>query len=145
MEISLRHHYEDPCTILWMIQLQLGKILEALFTAEQGRGQALMDLMESQCSLTLEPLGSSVKKIGTIENILNCVSSQTIFVAVGTNEINFGVLQKGQNPDFVTQKVDARPYFKENAATTVMSLNKDAYSEIGVLQSIKCKTRSLDR
>ena len=103
-----------------------------------------MDLMESQYSLTLQPLRSSSKKTGTIENILNCVSSQTVFVAVGTNEINFWVLQKGQNPHFVTQKVDARPYFKENATTTIMSLNKDAYSEIGVLQSIKCENRSWD-
>ncbi|XP_078357898.1 uncharacterized protein LOC144642725 [Oculina patagonica] len=141
-KISLRHYYKDRCTCLWMIQLQQDKIDQALRTAEQGRGQALMELMESQYSLKLQPRGSS-EKMGTIANILNYISSQTVFLAVGTKAINFWILQKGKEPHFVNKKFDAR-HLKENATTTVLSLNEEAYSEIGVLKSIKCENRSLD-
>ncbi|CAH3021887.1 unnamed protein product [Porites evermanni] len=47
-KISLRNKLDSSYTLLWNIQLQLGHTLEALFTAEAGRAQALVDLMESQ-------------------------------------------------------------------------------------------------
>ena len=47
-KILFRDKYDEPFSLLWQVQLQQGKILEALFTAERGRAQALMDLMKSQ-------------------------------------------------------------------------------------------------
>ena len=141
-KISLRDCYKDRCTSLWLILLKQDKILEALLTAERGRGPALMDLMESQYGIQLSEPGSE-EKMERTSHILSYISSQTIFLAVSTNEINFWVLQKGEEPRFVNKKIDEK-YFVENAITSLVSLNENAYSKIGVLKSVKCEDRSMD-
>lgn len=50
-KISLRNQYDDVYNALWIVQLSQKKLVEALFTAERARAQALMDLIELQYSL----------------------------------------------------------------------------------------------
>ena len=45
--ISYRDYYETPYTRLWHLMLKQGDIFEALFAVEEGRAQALRDLMQS--------------------------------------------------------------------------------------------------
>ena len=61
-KISVRDYHDNIYTALWKVQLELDKTVEALFTAERGRGQALMDLMESQYGLQI-PQSESNKQM----------------------------------------------------------------------------------
>lgn len=156
LKISLRNLYKEPYTALWNILLKQNKTNVALLTAERGRGQALMDLMERQYGLNLAQPGPGVqigtvsailnylsKQMGTISDILRYISSPTVFLAIGTDAINFWVLKTGEEPTFVQKKIDEK-YFKEDAVHSLESLNGDAYCKIGVLDGVKCDNRSLD-
>lgn len=136
--------------------LKQNKTNEALLTAERGRGQALMDLMERQYGLNLAQPGPGVqigtaiailnyisKQMGTMSDILRHISSPTVFLAVGTDAINFWVLKTGEKPIYVQKKIDEK-YFREDAVHSLKSLNEDAYSKIGVLDGVRCDNRSLD-
>ena len=46
--ISYRDYNETPYTRLWHLMLNQGDIFEALLAVEEGRAQALRDLMESK-------------------------------------------------------------------------------------------------
>lgn len=59
-KINLRNLYKEPYTALWNVMLKQNKTNEALLTAERGRGQALMDLMERQYGLNLAHPGPGV-------------------------------------------------------------------------------------
>lgn len=89
-----------------------------------------MDLMESNYGLKSTPPGSAFQ-IGTISDIVSCITSVTVFLAIGTNAINFWVLQKGKKPHFVHKIID-ESYSKETATATLISLNKDVYHRIGL-------------
>ena len=142
LKISLRNHYEGPYSALVMVLLQQNKITEALLTAERGRGRALMDLMEEQYGLTTHyPAGESSQHIGKMSHILSYISSPTVFLAVGQTTINFWIL--GKEFHFMRKQIDKK-YAKENAFASLVSLNEDAYSRIGVFKSVKGEDRSLD-
>ena len=85
--------------------------VKALSIAERGRGQALMNLMKSQYGLQSAHSGSG-EQTETISDTLRYVTSQTVFMAIDGNTINFWVLQKGQEPHFVLQRIDSE-HFKE--------------------------------
>ena len=139
-KISLRNHYEGPYTALLMVLLQQNKITEALFTAEKGRGQALMDLMETQYGLKT-PYARSSEEMQSMSDILSYTSSPTIFLALDKTTINVWVLAKEFH--FMRNHVNER-YAKENAFASLVSLNEHVYSNIGVLKSVKSEDRSLD-
>ena len=141
-KINLRNHYQAPYTSLWTVLLKQNKTSEALLAAERGRGQALMDLMKSQYDLTTAGPGS-VEQIGQISDLLSYISSPTVFIALDKNAVNFWVLQEGKDCIFLNKEVDPK-YFKEDAMASVVSLNEDAYSKIGVLGSVQCENRSFD-
>ena len=132
-KISFRDHCKDVYTALWSIQLKQNKTDEALVTAEQGRGQALMDLMESHYGLQLIQAGSG-GQMKTISDILNYISSQTVFVAVGRNTINFWVLQKGNEVIFTRKEI----------SVDLKSLIGEAYEQIGVGGNVRCENRFID-
>lgn len=133
-KISLRNYHKDIYTSLWMLQLEQHKTVEALFTAERGRGQALMDLMKSQYGLELTQSGSG-KQMEEISDISNFILSQTVFIAIGSDAINFWVLQKGKQFNFVQKKSDK----------DLKGLIEEMYQNIGVRESSRCENRSLDR
>ena len=122
-KISLRNHYKDAYTALCTVQLEQNKIVEALFTAERGRGQALNDLMTSQYDLT--PAKES-QETEEISNVTNSISSQTVFLAGGRQAINIWVLEKGREFHFVR---------KEITDDSLQPLIDKAYQQIGVLQT----------
>lgn len=142
LKVSLRDYYKGPYTALWMVLLQQKKISEALFAADRGRGQALMDLMESRYNIetTRDEIDDDTKEIS---EIFSKISSPTVFVAIGQTTINFWVLKKENEGHFLYKEID-KTLLKENAITTLASLNEYAYSKIGVLESVQCENRSLD-
>ena len=141
-KISIRNQYQEAYTQLWMVLLRQNKIEEALFTAERGRAQTLMDLMESRYSLRSSHTDSGVQ-IQQIADVSSYISPPTVFLAVGDNAtINFWVFQDDKC-NFRYKKIDKK-YFKEDAMVSLVSLNEYAYSKLGVLNSVQCENRSFD-
>ena len=79
--------------------MKLSKIDEALNAAEQGRGQALTDLMELQYGLKLPPSESfDLKEI--MSSIVLDGSTQIVFVALNCKTTNLWVLSHGNGVQF---------------------------------------------
>ena len=132
-KIELRNHYKDAYNALWNIQLEQNKIDEALLSAERGRAQALIDLMESQYGVQSVQSGPD-EQTGTVSHISSLISSSTIFIAVAPDSINYWVLQEGHECQFVKKVIN----------NTLQSLNDATYKQIGVFKSVVCEDRSLD-
>ena len=132
-KISLRHHYKNVYTALWDVQLQQKKTAEALVTAERGRAQAMIDLMESKYGLKLTQTDSS-EQMKTTSDISKYISSQTVFLAICRNTINFWVMQKENKPLFVRKEINK----------DLELLIRDVYQQIGAGKRVRCDDRSLD-
>ena len=132
-KIDFRNQYKAQYINLWLVQLQQNKTVEALFTAERGRAQALMDLMESQYGVkSVHPV--SAEKTSIISSILSHLPSQTIFFAEAFSLLNFWVLQKGSLCQFERKKI----------SDSLESLTHETYKQIGVFKKVMCENRSLD-
>ena len=113
----------DRYRLLWKIQLQLGKTHEALFTAEAGRAQALMDLMKSQYGVRKSVQLSSKQQMELMMfSISNHISSPTLFLAEDSKLVNLRLLLKGDHRCFAQRKIS-------DDLTLVI---KQTYEKIGV-------------
>lgn len=90
-KISFRDLHKRFYSSLMVTQLEQHKTFEALLTADRGRAQALMDLMESQYNVKTT---SAIPEMQA--ETISFISSPTIFVAQIPTSINFWVLQKGK-------------------------------------------------
>ena len=142
LKISLRdkasHAYTGYCRVL----LKQGKVDEALFAAEEGRAQALTDLMKSLFGIPVgsQPLSHAVGK-DEIVQILRSITSSIVFQAVADDGINLWLLSKERvhhrRPnECLREKTIANAWFQ--------SLIENAFKQIGVRSGIKCEDRSLD-
>ena len=140
LKISVRNKHDGSYTLLRRIQLLLGHTLEALFTAEAGRAQALVDLMESQYGVRKSIQWSLKQPIEPMmSNISNHISSPTLFLAEEPKSdlksvVNFWLIQAGQQCQFTIGEISE--YLK--------SLTYKAYEKIGVNLKVRCPNRSLD-
>ncbi len=138
-KITFRNACQDAYTALWRALVKLGKTEEALYVAEEGRAQALMDLMKRQYNLECLSSGSCDAE-KTISDTLSDVSTQTVFLSLESSTIHMWLLRKGKNAQF-RQKVINEP---ENAATLLERLMKDAFKENRIGVRVTCENRSLD-
>ena len=131
-KIDFRNLYKACYINLWRVQLQQNKTMEALFTAERGRAQALMDLMESQYGVkSVHPM--SAEKTSIISSIPSHLPSQTIFFAEASSSLNFWLLQKG-----------LCHIERKEISDSMESLTHKTYKQIGVFKKVMCENRSLD-
>ena len=143
-KINLRNVYQTVYTALWRVFLKQDQVVEALFAAEQGRAQALKDLLESTYGFE-QAQSESCAQQETISYMLHSISSRTVFLVVLKNTIFLWVCDKaGQNVQFRMKEIvdQSSP---ENVATPFQSLIQKAYDEIGVLAGVQCEDRSLDK
>ena len=113
----------DRYRFLRRIQLRQGKTLEALFTAEAGRAQALMDLMKSQYGVRKSVQLSSKQQMELMmSSISNHISSPTLFLAEDSELVNLWLLLKGEHRCFEQRKIS-------DDLTLVI---KQTYEKIGV-------------
>ena len=134
-KISFRNKHDSSYTLLWRIQLQLAHTLDALFTAEAGRAQALVDLMESQYGVGKSIQWSLKQPIElTMSGISNHISSPTVFLAEDPKSMNFWFIQRGQQCQFTIGEI----------SEDFTSLTYKAYEKIGVTLKVRCANRSLD-
>ena len=142
-KISFRNVYNTPYFGLYRVLLKQGKIKEALFAAEEGRAQALNDLLELQYASRSDQSGSrdhEEKK----DELLSCTSSNTAFLSLDNNDgvINIWVLSNGK--PVYHRKKELDNHVSKNGARTWQSLIKSAYLNIGVHAEVRCENRSLD-
>ena len=131
-KISFRNRYK-VYSLLWSHLLRQGRGIQALFAAEQGRAQALTDLMESQYGIK-SSRSSSEKQMKRTSNILKQISSPTLFLAEALESVNFWVLLDGQRWHFARKEINF----------TLDCLTSETYKVIGVYRSAMCENRSMD-
>ena len=130
-KIGLRNQHDRVYRNLWLTQLKQNKIEEALSTAERGRAQALMDLMESQYDVNpFQPWSDE-----HISGVSSYLTSITVFLAQAPNSVKFWVLQEGQPCQFANKVI----------SDGLESLTHKAYKHIGVFKKVMCENRSLDQ
>ena len=132
-KISFRNK-RDCVSCLVRLQLQQRterKTLEALLTAERGRAEALVDLLESQYGVRKSICSLSKQQTELI--ISNHISSPTLFLMNDTQSVNIWLLLKGGKLcGFVQQEV---------SSDDLTSMIDQTYKQIGVNKKEKQKIR----
>ena len=137
-KISLRDHQYDKAYVgLFSVLLKQGKVTDALLVAERGRAQALADLLKSQYGF------EETAEQSEIVETLSYITTQTVFIAVGDEELHFWVLNKGDKVDYRQKKIEGA-YLKKHVTNFLQSLTKDSYAEMDVNRNVSCEDRFLN-
>ena len=133
-KIHFRHRYRDAYTALWRTLLKNGETDKALCAAEEGRAQALADVLKKQYGIdTPSPISVSPKE--NISSVLHESSTQTVFIALDQNTINYWLTRKGTKLRFKQTVIeDGSP----------SQLMQTFLKEIGAGVDVRCENRSLD-
>ncbi|XP_078343020.1 uncharacterized protein LOC144628777 [Oculina patagonica] len=142
-KISLRHMYQAVYNSLWSLLLEQGKVVEALSAAEQGRAQALIDLLELNYFGNERPCVGSSPEEKSMNAILSCLPSNTVFMAVHEREIVYWVIQKEKDVEVRRQEIDDNSAV--DATTFLQSLIENACEKLGVRAGVRFEDRSLDK
>ena len=142
-KVSFRNMHEVSYASLWRLLLKEGKTCEALFYAEQGRAQALVDLMERKYGIQTTSAQSREVNV-TTSDIFSCLSSNVVFIGIDIEEVIFWVSGEGQDVRLRRRKIDDGSR-TNNAVTYLQSLIQNAYLKIGVAADVKCEDRSLEK
>ena len=137
-KISYRDVRNVAYTRLWRLILQQGDVVEALFAVEQGRAQALRDLMNLKYQSKTPHTGEAMT-CDTFSYLL----SDTVFMAVHEREIIFWIIQNGKDVQLRRREISDNKS-KRNASKVLESLIENAREKIGVSSGLKCENRSLD-
>ena len=132
-KIGFRDLYQVVYTALWSALLKNGETYEALIAAEQGRAQALMDILKKQYAIVVQP-STSVEPKETISYMLKGSSIQTVFIALDEDTINLWLLSKGKEIQFKRNKTEY------GSATLLMEV---VLKDIGAGVGVRCEDRSL--
>ncbi|XP_068674036.1 tetratricopeptide repeat protein 28-like [Montipora foliosa] len=130
-KISFRDTKGFTYTAVWTALLKNGEVDEALYAAEQGRAQALADILKMQYSVDEKP---SMKV--TISLVMKDLPSQTVFTALKGNVISFWLLRDDIGINFRQKKI-------ENGSAK--SLMKSTLEQINAGTVLRCENRSLER
>ena len=141
-KISFRSLHQHVYTALWTTLLKIQDTDEALCTVEQGRAQALTDLLNFQYGFRVPPSGSFAHR-ETLSYFLRDLFQLIVFVALEGDAINSWVFCKGNGVQFRQKRIDNIPA-GENATTMLQNLMKTAFQENGIGFPVKCENRSLD-
>lgn len=115
-KVSFRDMYQKVYTSLVRVLLKLSKTDKALIAAEQGKAQALMDLMASNYGLEL-PLKLTLDKASD-------TSSQICFIALEGKKINLWLLCNGKDAQFQQLEVQDR-----DALSFLVTLTRETFKE----------------
>ena len=142
LKISWRDMHQKVYTRLWTLLLKQGEVLEALFSAEQGRAQALKDLMELKYAPETAPVELETLNVN-VHDLLSCLPSNTVFISIEDNELIFWIHQKGKEVKLRRKQI-SNGSSRDGGSNFLQSLMETACQEIGIRAGIKCEDRSLD-
>ena len=134
-KVSLRNLHKEAYVSLWRLLLAQDKIVEALLSAEQGRAQALNDLMEFKYTSKHYPAEYDTE-IGTLPDILNGFASNTVFLALERQEVIFWVFQKGKDVQLRRKQIPDGQVDADDFLDTAMK-------KIRGRAVVECENRSL--
>ena len=142
-KVSYRDMYETAYTSLWRLLLKQGKFVEALSYAEQGRSQALKDLLEVKYGLKTTSAESGEVDATTFD-ILSCLPSNVVFLGMDREEVVFWVSKEEENVELRRGQIsdDSR---KNNVNIYVQCIMENACLQLGVRADVKCEDRSLEK
>ena len=133
-KISFRNLHQCVYTSLWRTLVTTGETDEALCTAEQGRAQALIDVLKEKYGVDSSPSALPEPK-ETITYILNNLTKETVFVALNENTISFWLLRRGKEILFKQKEVEP---------DSCKLLIDATLRNIGAGVRVMCEDRSMD-
>ena len=138
-KVSVRNLYQIAYVSLWRLLLGQGKIVEALLSAEQGRAQALNDLIELKYASKQyrAPPGTEIESIA---DILSDFPSRTVFLALEDQEMIFWVFQKGKDIKLRRKQIPGGQFDAETFLDNLMTTTRQ---EILGATFVNCEDRSL--
>ena len=140
-KVTFDNAYHLVYDSLWITLLKLSKIDEALCIADQGRAQALLDLIKLRYGSQLAVSGSVEAAKSGISEMVTDISGSTLFVALQGNAVNLWVIGKDRNVQFTKKEVK---YLLGDATDYLNCLRKKAYEEIRGRFRVICENRTLD-
>ena len=140
LKVIFRNARQDIYQSLCRTLLKLSKFDEALCAADQGRAEALLDLIKLRYGSQLAVSGSVQAKPGISEMVTD-ISGPTLFVALQGNAVNLWVIGKDGNVQFTKKEVK---YLLGDATDYLNCLRKKAYEEIRGRFRVICENRTLD-
>ena len=148
LKISFRTKHQFAYTHLWQVLVMLERNDEALYAAERGRAQALLDALKVTYGLTsLSP--RSIESEEEVRNISRKTTVLTVFLALHLKTVNIWVLGKEGNPIFRQAAKEIGPEQKDffrfaRKDEDYFDLLLDtALKNIRVI-GIRCENRSMD-
>ena len=133
-KISFRDAHKVPYNNLWGVYFDQGEVVEALLAVEEGRAQALRDLMELTYG-SEEVNDPSHFTDTSFCLLLSCPSSNIVFTAASGKGIVSWVIQNGKDVKARAIKINKFISNKE-VACLIESLNQSALKELGVIRSL---------
>ena len=121
----------------WRVLVKQGKWIDGLLTAEEGRAQALMDLMTSQYGLQ----GSLPEPDVQEKGVLN-LQPNTLFLALDENMLHRWLLLENNEVLYRAEEIETER--GTNAKEFFQSLNNHIFKEIEIGTAVRCEDRSLD-
>ena len=141
LKVTFHNAYHGYYNKLWITLLKLSKIEEALCAADQGRAQAMLDLIKPRYGSQLAVSGSAEAAKSGIPELVTDISGPTLFVALHGNSVNLWVIGKDRNVQFTRKEVK---YRFGDATDYLKSLRKKAYEEVRGQFRVICENRTLD-
>ena len=142
-KISLRELNKNKYTSLCRVLLKLDRPVEAFFAAEEGRAQALKDLLKSQYGIQTTDANLSGAEKGRIDDSLCGIPSNTIFLAFQERVIITWVVQNNKNVHTREKKVEDMNNV-DDVIDSVKKLIDSTFDVIGVRGGVRCEDRSLE-
>ena len=135
-KIDLQDVYKNVYANLWRVLIAQDKTGDGLIAAEQGRAQALTDLLKSRYGFEVADHGRPTQEI-SIDDTLSCIFSNIVFTAVHMKLICHWVLQK--------ENVCPRKLSIEHDVHLMLEVTCEKIREmVKVEDSERCEDRSLD-
>ena len=131
-KISFRDAHNGAYTHLWRKYSEQGAVLKALLSAEDGRAQALRDLMDLKY-ISGEASYQSHFPEKSVYVPLICLSSNIVFIAIAEGEIFFWLIQNGEDVKTRTQKV--KSFISQEEVVLFIE---------NIVKGVICENRSLD-
>ena len=137
-KISFRNSWNAAYTALWRTLVGLQKTDEVLCAVEQGRAQALEDLIKFRHGSELLSIGSLEDEV-TIANLTSGISTQTLFFALESTKIHFWVLNKESEVQYRSKEIEGA-----DVVSFLEYVRKDFFKENRIDGRVTCENRSLE-
>ena len=140
LKISFRTKHQFAYTHLWQVLVMLQRNDEALYAAERGRAQALLDALKVTYGLTsLSP--RSIESEEEVRNISRKTTVLTVFLALHLKTVNIWVLGKEGNPIFRQAEIEIGREHEDSFTLLLDTVLKNIRDGVG----IRCENRSMDK